>query len=392
MSVHVVEVAPEGVAVVEVAPGEIEVVQLGTIVNVNQQALPDGVSGQIIVYDATHEPQAVTMTGHATIDADGVMAVTITTSEVSDWTTTFSSAFDDALTERINDSGTETTELFSAAEIISRLASKAATSHSHAASDITSGTLDNARVNWASPSAIGTGTAAAGNFSAVKIGNINLTELSTNLSVDKPIYLAAHGNLLSQESTTISSGGSAKATNLRGNPVNLQTYRSSVSAYVTALRILESSSYVGIGDNLTPQARLHVTETSAATSATITVMRLEASSTGTPAAGFGGSIELRGKSSTAESQIMAYIEAFWNTATHATRAAGLRFSAVNAVGTLTFSEMINDLFAPSVKHYTVHNHAWSMSSSSKDPTSDAPDTWLEVKINGTTYFLPAYEA
>lgn len=44
-----------------------------------------------------------------------------------------------------------------------------------AASKVTSGTFDNARINWASPSAIGTGTPAAGTFAALE---------ATGLTVD----------------------------------------------------------------------------------------------------------------------------------------------------------------------------------------------------------------
>lgn len=47
----------------------------------------------------------------------------------------------------------------------------AAVSHTHAAADITSGVLDNARVNWASPNAIGTGTPETGTFTRVFIAN-----------------------------------------------------------------------------------------------------------------------------------------------------------------------------------------------------------------------------
>lgn len=50
------------------------------------------------------------------------------------------------------------------------------TTHVHAAADITSGTLANARVNWAAPSAIGTGTAAAATFT-----NITSTTVYGNL-------------------------------------------------------------------------------------------------------------------------------------------------------------------------------------------------------------------
>ena len=39
--------------------------------------------------------------------------------------------------------------------------------HAHAAADITSGTFDNARINWAAPSAIGSTTSAAGTFTTL---------------------------------------------------------------------------------------------------------------------------------------------------------------------------------------------------------------------------------
>lgn len=35
---------------------------------------------------------------------------------------------------------------------------------------------------------------------------------------------------------------------------------------------------------------------------------------------------------------------------------------------------------------------FGMGGSGKDPTSDAPDDWVEVKIGGSTFFLPAYTA
>lgn len=41
--------------------------------------------------------------------------------------------------------------------------------HTHPASDIVSGTLDNARINWAAPSAIGGTTPAAGTFDALTL-------------------------------------------------------------------------------------------------------------------------------------------------------------------------------------------------------------------------------
>ena len=64
------------------------------------------------------------------------------------------------------------------------------TTHKHAAADITSGTLDNARVNWAAPSAIGTGTAAAATFT-----NITSTTVYGNLisGTTRALYVKDNG-------------------------------------------------------------------------------------------------------------------------------------------------------------------------------------------------------
>lgn len=56
---------------------------------------------------------------------------------------------------------------YTESEITTLLSGKADSSHTHAATDITSGTLDNARVNWGSPSAIGGTAAAEGTFTAL---------------------------------------------------------------------------------------------------------------------------------------------------------------------------------------------------------------------------------
>jgi len=64
------------------------------------------------------------------------------------------------------------------------------TNHNHSASQITSGTLDNARVNWAAPSAIGTGTAAAATFT-----NITSTTVYGNLisGTTRALYVKDNG-------------------------------------------------------------------------------------------------------------------------------------------------------------------------------------------------------
>ena len=38
------------------------------------------------------------------------------------------------------------------------------------------------------------------------------------------------------------------------------------------------------------------------------------------------------------------------------------------------------------------NYAGAMGDSGKDPTTDAPDDWVECEIGGATYYLPAYTA
>jgi hypothetical protein len=51
----------------------------------------------------------------------------------------------------------------------------AAASHTHAAADVTTGTFDNARINFAAPPAIGNTTAAAGTFTTLTANNGTLT-------------------------------------------------------------------------------------------------------------------------------------------------------------------------------------------------------------------------
>lgn len=50
------------------------------------------------------------------------------------------------------------------------------------------------------------------------------------------------------------------------------------------------------------------------------------------------------------------------------------------------------LYDKNVEHYGVIDYKGTMANSSKNPTSDAPADWVQVKIAGTTYYLPAYAA
>lgn len=65
------------------------------------------------------------------------------------------------------------------------------------------------------------------------------------------------------------------------------------------------------------------------TSTVVNVMLVKKTSSATPAAGFGAGIDFQLKSSTTADQDAAVIEALWQTATHASRAADMVFSAYN---------------------------------------------------------------
>lgn len=75
-----------------------------------------------------------------------------------------------------------------------------------------------------------------------------------------------------------------------------------------------SDAFVMFGENAT-------------TNAVVSSLRLRRSSSGTPAAGFGGSLELNLKSSTTANQSAGVVEWLWNDATHANRTADLVLSA-----------------------------------------------------------------
>lgn len=83
---------------------------------------------------------------------------------------------------------------------------------------------------------------------------------------------------------------------------------------------------VGINDSA-PSRRLQVVDDSASTNVVIPIARLEGKVSGGGAAGHGPGLEFHGESSTTEDQSMGEIAATWETATHASRRAQLRFFA-----------------------------------------------------------------
>lgn len=85
---------------------------------------------------------------------------------------------------------------------------------------------------------------------------------------------------------------------------------------------------VHIGAYHLPATRLSVLELDSATNAITTVQTLGHDSSGTPAAGFGGELDLRLKSSTTVNRQAAYLDWLWNTATEAGAIADVVLGAI----------------------------------------------------------------
>ena len=96
---------------------------------------------------------------------------------------------------------------------------------------------------------------------------------------------------------------------------------------------------IGVGTSAA-SSPLHVLNNATATNTVVVMKTIDAQSTGTPAAGFGGSILFDLESSTTAAQDAASIETVWATATHATRLAELNFKT-NDVNTSTLTERMS---------------------------------------------------
>lgn len=194
------------------------------------------------------------------------------------------------------------------------------------AAAIGSGTLDNARVNWAAPSALGSGTPAA--VSATTITGAGLLS-NTVTSAGATTVLA---RLINASSTASS------AVELQFNPATVTTRYASIQGINDGSNDVSLAFLTGLGASITEKARLvydgrfgvgtgtplNFVEFSMSDSATTTVVDMlvnTKNSSGTPAAGFGLGVLLRGKSSTTNAQNMARWRTYWNVATHASRAA-----------------------------------------------------------------------
>jgi hypothetical protein len=103
-------------------------------------------------------------------------------------------------------------------------AGAAAASHSHAASDVTSGTFDNARINFAAPAAIGGTTAAAGTFTNVTANNGNFFHSGSGA-----IRVGANGTIGSQSIAiiTVNEGATFSATGNNAIAIGMAQCRAS---------------------------------------------------------------------------------------------------------------------------------------------------------------------
>jgi hypothetical protein len=116
--------------------------------------------------------------------------------------------------------------------------------------------------------------------------------------------------------------------------------RSSILSFWTAKNgtlgqnmVLDQNGNVGIGTT-GPASRLHVLGSTGSTSSSgLQVMTIGATSTGTPAAGFGGNIPFTAKSDTTSGRQVAEIDWLWATVTDAIRKGRLVLSVNDATGT-----------------------------------------------------------
>lgn len=152
-------------------------------------------------------------------------------------------------------------------------------------------------------------------------------------------------------------------------------------------------SSTGLGVGVQASTPLHVAKSDSATSTAVEIGRLDAQSTGTPLGGFGARLSMVGQSSTTTGQNMANIQTVWITATHASRAAKLVLQAADQSGWVNFLELKTDGSGGGViDTYQIQNHMGTMTNSTKDPTTDAPIDWVEIKIGGVQGFIPVYAA
>jgi hypothetical protein len=123
----------------------------------------------------------------------------------------------------------------------------------------------------------------------------------------------------------------ANANNTKGDLV-FATRDVETDTQPTERVVITAAGLVGVG--VTPSVRLHVGMDDAVTAAVTDVLRINHSSTGTPAANFGTGLHFTGESSTTDARDMARIQSIWTTATDASRASALLFQTLTGAGAL----------------------------------------------------------
>jgi hypothetical protein len=181
-------------------------------------------------------------------------------------------------------------------------AGAAAASHSHAASDVTSGTFDNARINFAAPAAIGGTTAAAGTFTNVTANNGNFFH-----SGSVAIRVGANGTVgtssiaiisVNEGATFSATGNNAIAIGMSqcrasgGNSIAIGSYAGyngtgADSVSLGPLSLASAANSIAIGNSVTANLRSQVATrpfnaiywSGQTTNATATILNLDGTAT-----------------------------------------------------------------------------------------------------------------
>lgn len=189
------------------------------------------------------------------------------------------------------------------------------------------GSVENTALStWAGSTNVTTlGTIGTGTWNATQIGvtkgGTGLTSLGSAL---QQLRVNAGGTALEYFTPSASSGDITNGGNTTGAAVTIGTNDAFglnlETAGVTRMAITGGASTGGA---------VTITNVTANTATVQDVLTIQANSTGTAAASFGGGILFQGESSTTDNRDMARISSIWTTATDASRSAALIFSAEN---------------------------------------------------------------
>lgn len=323
------------------------------------QGMPTLPQAQLFVGNASGQAVARVVSGHATIDQNGVVTVgnlpaSVIVSGVFDAAQI--PALPYAAASHSHDASNIITGVFDSARIPAL--PYAAASHSHDAAEIITGVFDNARVNWAAPGTQGSVTPNTGAFTTLAASGV-LTLSNGAITTPNGLNIDSNGLIYDAANDRLSVGGAgaflAVATKLQVNGGRFDVNNpSSSSAFI---RVTGSSSNIEFGLNsgnpyidgstlftfrvasqeaarisvgrdfgigtTSPSFRLHVNNNNAATNAVFSLAGFDATSQGTPADGFGfrNSFRLESSSNDGVAQNAAEMDVLWPTATHATRKA-----------------------------------------------------------------------